>query len=216
MGNSIIQRLIGLFRKPQAEKQHLPTQGLTTEEIADYVRREVVAGFLSRADIEQLVTDVFRDDMDEPQLTQLVHVTLNEAMAERRRIQQSWPAITDCDRLDAAFMSLEEDGILARQNYSCCGTCGAAEIWDELTNARDEGKAVRGYVFYHVQDTENAADGGGLYLNYGALEEGENAALAIAGEIVGAMERSGLSTNWNGSWNQRIGVQLDWKRRSAV
>lgn len=50
-------------------------------------------------------------------------------------------------------------------------------------------------------------------LNYGACEEGEDAALAIANDIVTQLEAHGLRTDWNGSWSQRIGVSLDWKRR---
>jgi hypothetical protein len=64
-----------------------------------------------------------------------------------------------------------------------------------------------------MQDTESAAEGYGLYLNYGAVEEGEKAALRVANEIIDALQRHGLQTEWDGSWSKRIGVTLDWKRR---
>jgi hypothetical protein len=64
-----------------------------------------------------------------------------------------------------------------------------------------------------MQDTERAAEGDGLYLNYGACEDGEEAALAVANDIVTQLTAHGLRTEWNGSWNQRIAVSLDWKRR---
>lgn len=123
--------------------------------------------------------------------------------------QATWPAITDCDRLDAAFAALEASGIVCRQNFSCCGTCGAYEIWDEAAALEAAGTPVRGYAFYHVQDTESAVRGYGLYLNYGAAAEGEAAALAIAGEIVAALQQRGLRVDWNGQWSRRIGVALD-------
>ena len=72
---------------------------------------------------------------------------------------------------------------------------------------------ARGYAFYHMQDTERATEGGSLYLNYGACEEGEAAALQVARDIVTRLEAHGLRTDWDGSWDQRIGVALDWKRR---
>jgi hypothetical protein len=64
-----------------------------------------------------------------------------------------------------------------------------------------------------MQDTESAADGRGLYLFYGAVEEGEKPALQVGNEIIDALQRHGLTTEWNGSCSNRIGVKLDWKRR---
>jgi hypothetical protein len=64
-----------------------------------------------------------------------------------------------------------------------------------------------------MQDTESAADGGGIYLNYGACAEGGPAAIAIAREIVAEIENAGLETHWSGTYQERIGVALDWKRR---
>ena len=72
---------------------------------------------------------------------------------------------------------------------------------------------VRGYTFYHMQGTESAVAGYGLYLYYGAVEEGEGPALRIANEIVDALQRHGLKTEWDGTWSNAIKVQLDWKRR---
>lgn len=132
------------------------------------------------------------------------------------REQASWPTPTDCDRLDAAFAALEQGGIVCRQHFSCCGTCGAAEIWDEIDTARGAGLDVRGYAFYHVQDTEAAVEGYGLYLNYGAVEDDEAPALAIAHEIVTTLEQHGLRVHWDGQWSRRISISLDWKRRRAA
>jgi len=64
-----------------------------------------------------------------------------------------------------------------------------------------------------MQDTEGAADGYGLYLNYGATEEGEQPALRIGNEIIDALQRHGLKTDWDGTWSKRIGIKIDWKRR---
>ena len=64
-----------------------------------------------------------------------------------------------------------------------------------------------------MQDTENAVRYGGLYLNYGSILRGERAALAVGDEIVSAFQAAGLMVDWDGSWEKRIGVSLDWKRR---
>src|SRR5262249_18722591 len=108
---------------------------------------------------------------------------------------------------------LTQSGIVCRQDFSCCGTCGVAEIGAEMEAEREAGIRVRGYGFYHMQDTESAAEGYGLMLNYGAVAAGEAAAGQSGREIVAALEAHGLTTQWDGSWQKRIGVQLDWKRR---
>ena len=132
-------------------------------------------------------------------------------MAERE-----WTEATDCDRLDDAFAALEASGVIARQNFTCCGTCGSTEIWDEIGSAEAAGLPAHGYAFFHMQDTESAAEGYGLYLNYGACTEGEAAALAIGHEIVEQLEAHGLRTEWNGDWGTRIHVALDWKKRRSL
>jgi hypothetical protein len=64
-----------------------------------------------------------------------------------------------------------------------------------------------------MQGTEAAVEGCGLYLYYGAVESGEEPALRVANEIVDALQRHGLRTEWDGTWSSAIKVQLDWKRR---
>lgn len=186
------------------------------DEAYGYIRDQVAAGFASADQIIASVIEVFGDEVD-PMVLRLhmgrfVHDMLSAHLAE----QATWPATTDCNRLDAAFTYLEARGIICRHNFSCCGTCGAAEIWDEIATAQTAGHSTRGYVFYHTQDTEAAVDGHGLYLSYGAVDDGEAVALAIAREIVVALKRNGLLSVWDGKWSRRIGVSLDWKRRRAA
>lgn len=183
------------------------------EEARDIVRRAVRTGFDDREQLIGSAIEMLEDEYDPDAVRAIVPALVDEELAAHRKAELGWPAITDCDRLDAAFAALEDAGIVARQNFTCCGTCGSAEIWDEIGEARDSGRPVRGYGFYHMQDSESAAEGHGLYLNYGAVEEGEDAALAVGREIVVTLARSGLSPDWNGSWSTRIAVPLDWKRR---
>ncbi|GAB5348481.1 hypothetical protein TMRO357_02149 [Alteriqipengyuania sp. 357] len=171
---------------------------------------------MKRKDILQTAEDYFEKEFPAAEARRLAMAMLPELLAERRAEQAVWPETTDCDRLDAAFAALETDGIVSRQNFSCCGSCGSYEIWDEMAAVKDAGGPTRGYAFYHMQDTESAADGGRLNLNYGAAEEGETASLQVAAEIVAKLEEHGLETHWNGSLDQRIGISLDWKRRSMI
>lgn len=216
---SLFGRLFGKRAAPRPEAALAPPAtplAEKTEWVRDQIRRDVASGFYDEDAILTNASDAFADDLSPDELRPLAQKLLRQALAEQRAAERLWPDETDCDRLDAAFAALEESGVIARQNFSCCGNCGATEIWDEVRAAEDAGGAARGYAFYHMQDTESAVDGGGLYLNYGACDEGEDAALAVAREIVAELEAHGLETRWDGSWDQRIGVALDWKRRRGI
>src|SRR6266540_396816 len=144
------------------------------------IRRDIAAGFETPDEIVDSVVDLFSDEADVAILRPHARRMVREILDAHLREQASWSTPTDCDRLDAVFAALQQAGIVCRQHFSCCGTCGAYEIWEEMDTARDAGLDVRGYAFYHVQDTESAVEGYGLYLNYGAVEDGEAAALAVA------------------------------------
>jgi hypothetical protein len=182
-------------------------------DIREYVRQLVAGGFDSSAAIFEAVMEVYRDGLEPMALRATAEQFTKEAVKQHQANQMSWPDVTDCDHLDAALTELNRLGIVCRQNFSCCGTCGAGEILDEMEAERQVGTDVRGYAFYHAQDTETAVDGHGLYLSYGASEETEEAALLIGDEICEALRSHGLTVNWGRCWDRRIHVVLDWKRR---
>jgi len=182
-------------------------------DMRDRVRRDVMSGFYSPEAIVESAVEYVSDQVPGTDLRPHAEQMVAEALAEHRAEQETWPATTDCDRLEAAFAALEAGGIVMRQNFTCCGSCGSAEIWDEVEAFEGSGAKAYGYGFYHMQDTDNAVEGGGVYLNYGACEEGEEPALATGRAIVAEVERHGLKTDWDGSLGRRIKVELDWKRR---
>jgi hypothetical protein len=202
---------VGLQNEPHVRQR--PTEAESLAELEAFIERLVAGGYDGPEEILQAAEDYLADDLDPRRIQIESGPMLQRALAAHAEDEARWPALTDCDRLDAAFASLERRGVIARQNFACCGNCGSTEIWAEIDAARDAGEPAHGYAFFHMQDTERAAEGGGIYLNYGAVDEGEAAALAVAHEIVGEIEAKGLQTDWDGSWDQRIGVSLDWKRR---
>lgn len=189
----------------------LPAEAL--DELRGCISRDVKSGYEEHDAIVDNAVELLSDEHQASALRPHAHRILAEEIQAHRAAERAWPEITDYDRLDGAFTALENSGIVCRQNFTCCGTCGSAEIWDEIGQATDQGAAVRGYAFFHAQDTESAVEGSGLYLNYGAVDEGEEPALAIAREVSGAIGAAGLKVNWDGTWSKRIGVELDWKRR---
>jgi hypothetical protein len=185
------------------------------EELRAYIVREIRGGYARPEEIAEAAVEAVQEDEAagnhlRPHADRLVA----EVLAEAREEQKSWPKVTDCDRLDQAFATLETGGIIARQNFACCQSCGHSEIWDEVKAATEGGRSVLGYTFFHQQDTEGAAEGGGLYLAYGATEHGEAAAVAVGQVIVNALSGCGLEVVWDGSFKKRIFVKLEWRRRA--
>jgi hypothetical protein len=183
------------------------------EDIESLLRAQVRCGFRSREEIWRAVDEICEDGDNPDALRRHAAAELDRLWSAQRAEEATWEARTDCDRLNHAFDELETTGIVCRQDFACCGTCGAAEIGGEFGALEARGLRVRGYAFYHEQDTEAAADGHGLYLNYGAIKNGVGASLEIAREVVSVLQAHGLKTVWNGQWNQRIHVPLQWRRR---
>jgi hypothetical protein len=176
------------------------------------VRHHVRAGFLSPA----AVVDAALEPESKPfrrRLRSHAERAVEAAVDRHRSASRLWPSTTDCDRLDAAFQDLLAARILARQNYTCCSTCGLYSLNQELESA-DAG-AVRGYVFYHAQSTDAAIEGNGLWLLYGgggAVADDEATRL-IGQEVVDALRRRRLDPEWSGDPQDRIHLPLRWRRR---
>ena len=105
------------------------------------------------------------------------------------------------DLIDAAFDELEvECDILAKQDFSCCQSCGSKELGDQQIA---EGR--KGYVFYHCQGTESAEAGHGLYLAYSDVAAGKI--------VVKILRKHGVPTQWNGSMSKCIHIKpFKWSK----
>lgn len=189
------------------------TVDVALDELFGYMQRHTTMGFLRPDELSDLAAELFADEIDPAVLRYHVQRFGRLLQEERQAEQAHWPIVTDCERLDAAFAALERAGVVCRQHFTCCGSCGAATIWDEMAAAEDAGAKVLGYAFFHAQDTEAAIAGDGLFLSYGAVADGPEAAEAIGRAIVDELEAKGLETAWDGQWTRRIFVAMDWKRR---
>ncbi|MDQ2583187.1 DUF6891 domain-containing protein [Saccharothrix yanglingensis] len=191
----------------------LPAERL--EEVEEFARGLVHGGFTSLEDAVDDVGDYFEED--DGVTGAVARSVVERVWRERAEEQAGWPATTDVDRLLAAFDALEGDGIVARADFTCCQTCGHAEIGDEVDPGVGD---ARGYVFFHRQDTEAAVADGGVYLAFGSFGEvADHAAAdeAVAREVVTALTSAGLPVEWNGSVRTRIKVgPMAWRKRLPV
>ena len=53
------------------------------------------------------------------------------------------------DTIKNFFKSLKVNGIIAKQKYTCCNTCGTDKIYTDCNLDYD------GYVFYHIQEHDS-------------------------------------------------------------
>jgi hypothetical protein len=184
------------------------------DDLHDFIKVQVAAGFVPIDEIVDEAVEVFSEaTADATALRGAALAVAERSLAAHIAQQASWHGPTDCDRLDAAFAALDRVGIVARQHFSCCGTCGAHEIHDEMNQAEKAGTPSRGYTFFHAQDTEHAVGGESLYLSYGAAQKDQSASVAIGHEVVATLGRHGLSPSWNGKHAHRIALPLTWQRR---
>jgi hypothetical protein len=182
------------------------------DNLRQHIAEQITEGFCTREEIIDEAAAYAEDEFERVDLDSFIEMTANELFEMQYQVQATWEYPTDCDRLDMAFADLDAAGIVARQNFTCCQTCGHAEMQNEITWVQEH-RPVEGYVFYHMQDTESAREGHGLYLAYGAVPEDEDSLVQIGWRIVGALRGTGLEVSWEGSTNRRIYVQVDWKRR---
>ncbi|MGV0812317.1 hypothetical protein ABQF34_10180 [Mycolicibacterium boenickei] len=115
-------------------------------------------------DVDEFI-DIFAEDYE------LTEEQLTAAFAALRdaRLRQQTEIGDYRSRTRAAFDELNVHGVLARADFSCCGTCASAEIGGE----RDDSRYWRGYIYFHNQDTERLVEDGETYVGYGAFEPEE-------------------------------------------
>lgn len=154
------------------------------------------------------ISDVSEESYEESEMhkkmQQMIFLMVQECLEE----EKSWPGQTDCEKLSLVFKKMSDNGIVAKEDFTCCGTCGSSEIHD---HAKDDDY---GYVFYHQQDTDSVFESGKLYMGYGRVNNSNKSMSEVASEIVNYLKEAGFNVSWNGSVQTRILVQnLDWKKR---
>lgn len=179
------------------------------ESIEEDIRVRVWSGFYTLSDVLSMIEDSDESHGDRKRLEEFAR---SEFQA-KRDAEATWPEVTDCDRLDEAFESLESLGIIALHNAGLTMSDGISDVSEAL--ALDESDEFIGYCFYHEQDVGRAIDGHGLNLAYGDLADTESGKREI-GELVKAeLERHGFAVEWDGKPETRLDLpKIVWQRRT--
>ena len=115
-------------------------------------------------------------------------------------------------RLVQAFGELRREGFIARANFTCCQSCGTAEISDMVAKKKKENKQTNGYVFWHKQDDDCLFDTAQILLAYGKVEGGNITTVDVGQIIKKKLESKGLVIVWDGNSSSRIMVAGIWER----
>lgn len=192
----------------------------SAEEILEEVLEFLVESVYQDAD------DADDDESEEPEESQEIAVeeveverlrqVIEQQFNQKRQSEATWPKLTDCDRLSAAFAELTQRGIVSLENAGYTISDGWSD-WDEtITNdwhAKGRLNEVRGGCFYHGQDLERAVQGAGLNIAFSAISGEDADGLAIGREIVEVLEKHDFKPTWNCSISERIFVPIVWQKR---
>lgn len=190
------------------------------QEITNYIWDAIITGDDDPNSLVDITEGILEED--ELSLSQLKEVA--QSLIETRRQQlKEWKAanLLPENKLAKAFAQLRSQRILALENFTCCGTCGASEAYEKMS---EESGEWDGYIFFHMQDTETLAQTRKTYLGYGVYwpslcteeqfnamgdtekdEYYENACRKMADEILTPVfAQYGIDFSWNRNLDTRM------------
>lgn len=179
------------------------------EQVEERVRELLRCGYDDRARLSETAEEYLVDGDERPVSAAQARQLVDRLWVERLAEQETWDGVTDPERLTRAFEALRAaHGITARENFTCCRSCGMSEIGAEGPSD------APGFVFFHSQCTEGAAAGHGLMLLYGGFDGSAETTAAVGHQVVAALAAEGLSTEWDGDPGTAVTVTpLDWRKR---
>lgn len=203
----------------------LPTEWNLGQEIHEELTNDVWGLVLHGANDPEEYWDYLEDELTEEGVTEAAALSFFEQVIANRKAQQEELGQPH-SALTQAFAKLTEIGVIGRESFTCCGTCGSSEIWDE----RDVSRQWRGYLYYHSQDADVIPESEQTYVGYGAFldafySEQEWEALSdeekeakydqtvrdlMINEAFPILKKHGIGVEWDGDLSRRIlltGVQ---------
>src|SRR5262245_38209180 len=176
------------------------------------VRRHVWSGFHDADEVAEIITEsiFWRNEIDQNWL----RTEIEKAFGQKRAEEETWPEVTDCDRLDRVLELLEQQGILALQNAGYTQSDGLSDVAQLYHETGGQGSGIEGYCFYHGQDLERVMESGELWLAFGHMSGEDEPGVQIGRRINKAFTEAGFVVEWDGSIKTRLLVKgIRWQRR---
>lgn len=186
----------------------------TQEDILSRVRSLVWSGEYQEEEVALSIRH-HCGELDEADKGWLLKVILSE-FESKRKAEETWPKVTDFDRLDRAFTLLEAQGFIALHRAGYTRSDGAEDVENAYQEAGGKNSDFTGqYCFYTEQDQEGALDGSGLYIAFGH-RAGNAAKVVKVGQMLrDALEREGFDVEWDGTINTCVFIKgFHYQRRS--
>jgi hypothetical protein len=185
----------------------------TQEDMLSCVRSLVWSGGFDEEEVAFYIKDHF-GELYQAGKSWLLKAIRSE-FESKRKTEETWPKVTDFDRLDRAFTLLEAQGVIALHRAGYTQSDGHEEVEDAYNEAGGKRSEYKGYCFYTEQDQEGALDGSGLYIAFGHFSGIDAKGVKVGQMLRAALEREGFNVEWDGTIKARLFVKgFHWQRRS--
>lgn len=190
------------------------------KELQERVALEVKGGFANQREILELISDVMKYDYelkgdDLKEMRKKLKDIIADLLEQHKKEQATWPEVTDCDRLDAAFAELEEQGILTAQNAGYTQSDGFDDISEKYFRlTKKQQKDSIGFVFFHGQDLERVLESKKLLLAFGAGKGDAKSDVKVGKIIQKVLMAHSFKVKWNGKSDTRLEIsKFTWQKR---
>lgn len=165
----------------------------------------VRSGLGTPEEVVAQVVEAVRADLRDPDPGSTARAWIAEAEAAWRAESAQWPAVTDHDRLQQAFATLEASGITVLQ--------GCPDHW-AARDLLEKGTAARGVAWFTPPDVWHAVDAGMLEVNLWHRSTA-NAAPGdeLLADALAAFAAAGLEAHFD---EGRIEVSAYWQCRPPL
>ena len=184
----------------------------TNAAVEGYEHPDEIAEQIRRASFSMILLPEEMAGLTDARRVELVRL----ALAWKRADEAVWTAVTDNDRLHAAFSALEVRGLVCRENFLCCSSCASGEMGYLIESMKEEGMSPRGYAFFHEQDRDACLEGWPLTIACGPADWKAPGANDIGREVRKALEEAGLSVEESYVSETPIkllDVKMVWRKR---
>jgi len=175
--------------------------------ILESAKKWVWSGYYLPDEVHEMLDDIL-EEVDEDAMRQAI----DAEFARKAEEEKTWPSVTDCDRLDSAFIQLDKIGICACQNAGDTMSDGYSDVTEAIENRGKDN--YYGYCFFHGQDIERAIEGHGLSVAFGDLNDVKGTIIGVGRTVKHALEEAGFDVEWDDTADTRLNIsKINWQRR---